>query len=196
METALVLSLKLKSGVCVYQGCVNWNSPPTSQLGYVGHILAELLITSLMWVLIIEDVATNRVNQTALRFSLFTLDILTQCHAVLQPMIEIVENIHYSHSWHLFKNRMSSFLNIHGILMRMCFLYEEVWVGSYCKSLLKSTVAYNTRWWWLSHVSVLGSLVHYIFGNWTNIKAGLIGSRVTAATKYINQFRQSIWIIK
>lgn len=38
------------------------------------------------------------VNQTCLRFSLFTLDILTQCHAVLQPMIEIVENIHYSHS--------------------------------------------------------------------------------------------------
>lgn len=32
-------------------------------------------------------------------FSLIILDTsLTQCHAVLQPMIEIVENIHYSHS--------------------------------------------------------------------------------------------------
>lgn len=57
-------------------------------------------------------------------FSLIILDTsLTQCHAVLQPMIEIVENIHYSHSWHLFKNRIGSVLNIHGkLIVRFFFV--------------------------------------------------------------------------
>lgn len=138
---------------------------PTVQKPSSWVVCCLILVVEWLIILVLSFLKIKVVDTNTLRFSLFTLDILTQCHAVLQPMIEIVENIHYSHSWHLFKNRMSSFLNIHGILMRMCFLYEEVWVGSYCKSSLKSTVAYNTRWWWLSHVSVLARLVHYSFGN-------------------------------